>query len=141
MGLDAKRTWDVKLNDLNESLALDSGDVVRALRIVVGMDNQPVATASDTKSLARATSDEKTEDAEAPRLASSKLNRMLSAKSGNTPIERAEWTLPSVAPVVGQTYRVQISLKDLTNAISGLSMKIKYPVSYTHLTLPTICSV
>ena len=38
------------------------------------------------------------------------------------PTERAEWTLPSVAPVVGQTYKVQISLKDLTNAISGLSM-------------------
>jgi hypothetical protein len=54
-------------------------------------------------------------------------------RSGNQPTERAEWTLPSVAPVVGQTYRVQISLKDLTNAISGLSMKIKYPVSALRL--------
>jgi hypothetical protein len=133
VGLDAKRTWDVELNDLNGSSALDSGDVVRALRIVVGMDNQPVATASDTKSLARVSAIQATEAADLARLASSKLNRMLSAKSGNTPIERAEWTLPSVAPVVGQTYRVQISLKDLTNAISGLSMKIKYPVGALRL--------
>ena len=70
---------------------------------------------------------------ELPRPASSKLNRTLAAKSGTTPTERSEWTLPSVAPVVGQTYKVQISLKDLTNAISGLSMKIKYPISALRL--------
>jgi hypothetical protein len=133
VGLEEKRSWDVALNDLNGSQTIDSGDTVKALRIVVGMDAQPVATASDTKSLARASAHQATEAVDLPRQASSKLNRTLAAKSGTTPTERGEWTLPSVAPVVGQTYRVQISLKDLTNAISGLSMKIKYPISALRL--------
>ena len=40
-GLEEKRTWDDTLNDLNESGTLDSGDVVRVLRTVLGILPQP----------------------------------------------------------------------------------------------------
>jgi hypothetical protein len=41
VNLEEVRTWDVSLNDLNASGAIDNGDVVKALRTVVGLDPQP----------------------------------------------------------------------------------------------------
>jgi len=43
VGLEEARPWDVPLNDLNDSGTIDNGDVIRALRIVVGLDLQPKA--------------------------------------------------------------------------------------------------
>jgi hypothetical protein len=39
--LDPIRSWDIAANDLNKSQDLDSGDVIRVLRTVVGIDPQP----------------------------------------------------------------------------------------------------
>jgi len=43
VGLEPVRAWDVALNDLNDTKTIGSGDVVKALRFVVGLDPQPKA--------------------------------------------------------------------------------------------------
>ncbi|MBE7502473.1 MAG: choice-of-anchor C family protein [Verrucomicrobiales bacterium] len=39
--LDLPQAWDVVLNDLNQNFDLDSGDVVKILRVLVGLDPAP----------------------------------------------------------------------------------------------------
>jgi hypothetical protein len=141
VGLEERRSWDVALNDLNGTSTIDNGDTVRALRIVVGMDPQPVATASEGKGAIALLS----EPEPGERLAGLAKRKgsgtglgsgqaMSLAKSASTtPPERVEWAVPSAVPVAGQTYTVQLGLKDITNAISGVFLKIRYPVDALRL--------
>jgi hypothetical protein len=141
VGLEERRSWDVALNDLNGTSTIDNGDTVRALRIVVGMDPQPVATASEGKGAIALLSEPEAGE----RLAGLAKRKgsgtglgsgqaMSLAKSASTtPPERVEWAVPSAVPVAGQTYTVQLGLKDITNAISGVFLKIRYPVDALRL--------
>jgi hypothetical protein len=45
-GTESPRPWDVSGNDLNGSATIDSGDVIKVLRTVVGLDPQPTVPAS-----------------------------------------------------------------------------------------------
>ena len=40
-GIEPLRSWDLSINDLNNNNKLDSGDVIRILRVVVGFEKQP----------------------------------------------------------------------------------------------------
>jgi len=40
-GIEPLRSWDLSLNDINNNNNLDSGDVIRILRVVVGFEEQP----------------------------------------------------------------------------------------------------
>jgi NOL1/NOP2/fmu family ribosome biogenesis protein len=106
---DEVRPWDVMLNDLNGSQDLDSGDVIRVLRVVVGLDSQP-----------------------GPRVASGRL-----ARAGNTgTAERAELVLPAAIPVAGQTYKVQFWIRDLESRISGVTTTLRYSTNALRLAGP-----
>ena len=43
-GIEPLRSWDLSLNDINNNNKLDSGDVIRILRVVVGFENSPRQT-------------------------------------------------------------------------------------------------
>jgi hypothetical protein len=110
VGLEEARAWDVGLNDLNTSGNLDNGDVVKALRAVVGLDPQP-SPGSEGKRLAAALG----------------LAKVL----GNTNDVMALELVDGPTATVGQPYRVAMRLSRLKGSLSGLSFAVKYPASLT----------
>jgi hypothetical protein len=108
IGLEEKRTWDVALNDLNGSQTLDSGDVVKALRTVVGMDPQP-GPMGGAKGLAKALALE-------PAPMSTHYSAELALLDG-----------PTIQ--IGRPYRVAVKLKAGRGDLTGLSFSLKYPAS------------
>ena len=96
------------LNDLNGSQTLDSGDVVKALRTVVGMDPQP-GPMGGAKSLATALALE-------PTPASTNYRAELALLDG-----------PTIQ--MGRPYRVAVKLKAGRGDLTGLSFSLKYPAS------------
>ena len=108
--LEEVRTWDVGLNDLNASGAIDNGDVVKALRTVVGRDPQP-SPGSEGKRLASALG----------------LAKVLV----NTNDVMALELLDGPKATEGQPYRVTVRLNRVKGSLSGLSFALKYPASLT----------
>src|SRR5207249_11370994 len=49
-GLETVRPWDGRGNDVNANNSLDSGDVIRVLRAVVGLNPQPQPQSSSSAS-------------------------------------------------------------------------------------------
>jgi hypothetical protein len=106
VGLEERRSWDVALNDLNSSGVLDSGDVVKALRAVVGLDPQPTPSGG----IARAG---------------------LSRQAVNTnEVVVLEFPDGPVA-ALGQPWRVVVRLAKSRQAPSGLSFTLRYPAGLT----------
>ncbi|MBK9137939.1 MAG: VCBS repeat-containing protein [Verrucomicrobia bacterium] len=120
--LEPVRPWDVRANDLNESRSLDSGDVVRVLRAVVGLDPQPRPAGGGA------------------------LGRGAIQPSGaGGPIHGA----PPVAPVLsgpaaillsdaprampGEQIIVRVELAGLGQSISGMSFRIEFPAQALRL--------
>jgi hypothetical protein len=110
VGLEEKRLWDIGLNDLNQSGTLDNGDVIKALRTVVGLDPQP-SPGSEGKRLASALG----------------LAKILV----NTNDVMAIDLLDGPKATVGQPYRVAVRLNRVKGSLSGLSFALKYPASLT----------
>jgi hypothetical protein len=110
VGLEEARAWDLGLNDLNNSGNLDNGDVVKALRAVVGLDPQP-GPGSEGKRLAAALG----------------LAKVLV----NTNEVMALELVDGPTATVGQPYRVAVRLNRLKGSLSGLSFAVKYPASLT----------
>jgi hypothetical protein len=110
VSLEETRSWDVGLNDLNGSLSLDNGDVIKALRTVVGLDPQP-SPGSEGKRLARALA--------------------LAKALVNTNDAMAIELLDGPKATVGQPYRVAVRLNRMKGNLSGLSFALKYPTSLT----------
>jgi hypothetical protein len=108
--LEEVRTWDVGLNDLNASGAIDNGDVVKALRTVVGLDPQP-SPGSEVKRLSNALG----------------LAKVLVNTNDAMAIE----LLDGPKATVGQPYRVAVRLNRVKGSLSGLSFALKYPASLT----------
>ena len=104
--LEEVRPWDVALNDLNGSGLIDNGDVVKALRAVVGLDPQPTS-GSEAKRLANALG-----------LAKAQVNT-----------NDAIILEPIDGPVVtvGQPYRIAIRLNRVQGSLSGLRFTLNYP--------------
>jgi hypothetical protein len=110
VGLEEKRTWDIGLNDLNQSGALDNGDVIKALRAIVGLDPQP-SPGSEGKRLAEALG----------------LAKVLVNTNDLMALELVD----GPTATVGQPYRVAVRLNRLKGSLSGLSFAVKYPASLT----------
>jgi hypothetical protein len=114
VGLEEKRSWDIGLNDLNQSGTLDNGDVIKALRTVVGLDPQP-SPGSEGKRRAGSLS-----LADALGLAKVLVNT-------NDVI--ALDLIDGPTATVGQPYRVAVKLNRVKGSLSGLSFALKYPAS------------
>ena len=110
VGSEETRNWDVGLNDLNASLSLDNGDVIKALRTVVGLDSQP-SPGSEGKRLASALG----------------LAKVLVNTNDVIAID----LLDGPKATVGQPYRVAVRLNRVKGSLSGLSFALKYPASLT----------
>jgi len=108
--LEEVRTWDVSLNDLNASGAIDNGDVVKALRTVVGLDPQPTS-GSEVKRLSNV--------------------QGVAKVLVNTNDAMAIELLDGPKATVGQPYRVAVKLNRVKGSLSGLSFALKYPASLT----------
>jgi hypothetical protein len=106
--LEEVRTWDVSLNDLNASGAIDNGDVVKALRTVVGLDPQPTP-GNEVKRLSNV--------------------HGLAKVLVNTNDAMAIELLDGPKATVGQPYRVAVKLNRVKGSLSGLSFALKYPAS------------
>jgi len=106
----------VGLNDLNASGAIDNGDVVKALRTVVGLDPQP-SPGSEGKRLASGL-----HLADALGLAKVLVN---------TNDAMAIELLDGPKATAGQPYRVVVRLNRVKGSLSGLSFALKYPASLT----------
>lgn len=107
--LEFPRPWDTALNDLNRNGQLDTGDVIRVLRAVVGLDLQPGAgnTALTTLSARSVREVNATPTA-----------RLLSDKSRLVP---------------GEKVKVTVNLSQFANALSGASFKLQYPIEALRL--------
>jgi hypothetical protein len=116
VNLEETRSWDIGLNDLNASLSLDNGDVIKALRTVVGLDPQP-SPGSEGKR----------------RLGSLHLADALGLAKAlvNTNDAMAIELLDGPKATVGQPYRVAVRLNRVKGSLSGLSFALKYPASLT----------
>jgi hypothetical protein len=110
VGLEEKRFWDIGLNDLNQSGSLDNGDIIKALRTVVGLDPQP-SPGSEGKRLASALG----------------LAKVLVNTNDAMAIELVD----GPKATVGQPYRVAVKLNRVKGTLSGLSFALKYPASLT----------
>jgi hypothetical protein len=108
VGLEEMRAWDVGLNDLNDTKTLDNGDVIKALRIVVGMDVQP-GPMGTAKRLPGAVAME-------PTPMSTHYSAELALLDG-----------PTIQ--IGRAYRVVVKLKAGEGDLTGLSFSLKYPAS------------
>ena len=108
VGSEETRSWDIGLNDLNASLSLDNGDVIKALRTVVGLDPQP-GPMGDAKRLSPALVME-------PAPVSTNYSADLVLLDG-----------PAIK--VGRPYRVAVRLKAGRGNLTGLSFSLKYPAS------------
>ncbi len=106
LGLEELRSWDVELNDLNQSSGIDSGDVVKALRIVVGLDAQPTL--------------QRTADLHGPNQESVNTNDLVVLSLPDGPVA-----------TISQPYRVVVKVTRLGRSITGLSFRLNHPASLT----------
>jgi hypothetical protein len=95
---------------LNASGAIDNGDVVKALRTVVGLDPQPTP-GSEVKRLSNV--------------------HGVAKVLVNTNDAMAIELLDGPKATVGQPYRVAVKLNRVKGSLSGLSFALKYPASLT----------
>lgn len=106
-GISTKRPWDDLVNDLNGSTTLDSGDVIRTLRTVVGLEDQPSPPEAD-----RGARSNTPVDPDAP--------RAILVLSQNTGAE-------------GEKIDVRLQLENVGEAFSGASFVLEYPTDALRL--------
>jgi hypothetical protein len=102
--------WDITDNDLNQNHQLDTGDVIRVLRAVVGLDPQPGATNGAMQELSAASV------------------HALDAGSSFVTLESDNQTVSA-----GGTVTVRVVLKDPGTSVSGASFKLSYPAAALRL--------
>lgn len=108
-GFDAPRSWDVQGNDLNKSLTLDSGDVIRVLRAVVGLDPQPQAPMAQLR------------------------QGVLVSGAGALPSSSIELVSDKSTALAGDKITVEAQLKEQTLPISAVSFSLEYPTNALRL--------
>jgi hypothetical protein len=117
-GLEELRTWDVSLNDLNTSGVLDSGDVIKVLRTVVGMNAQPTVRLLGKSSMP------------VLKLMSVEGHPLSIAK----PTDEAAVLSPSVlSGAAGQLVTMQVKLQNTVGGLSGASFVLDYPTNAIRL--------
>jgi uncharacterized repeat protein (TIGR02543 family) len=105
-GLEQVRDWDRIENDLNHSANLDSGDVIRVLRAVVGLDPQPQVQS----------------------LRISKAGPTFIVSSG-----RAVLSPDGLRGQPGDLVTVQVRLQGVTTQVAGTSFTLDYPTNALRL--------
>ena len=114
-GIEPLRSWDLSLNDLNNNNKLDSGDVIRILRVVVGFEKQPKA--------------DKGNDGGGDKTHWELTHHLVRpvAKSGPDG-PTAEITSPDLSDLKpGQVVEVAVSLDGVTDQFRGVSFNLHFP--------------
>ena len=127
VGLDLARPWDIVGNDLNQEAgqdpALDSGDVIKVLRAVVGLDPQP-KPAEVGRGLAQdrhwALMDVANNSSPTAALHSVE-------SSGPWATAKTLVSADRMRAAVGETLVVRVQLNDLPARISGAVFNLDYP--------------
>jgi hypothetical protein len=119
---DIPRAWDVAANDLNQSRDLDSGDVIKVLRVVVGLDPQPEVPGGAGQH---------------GFVAGGRAHVSLHAPVSQPPSEAAGESTALATDQLraspGEFVTVQVWLKDLATAISAASFTLDYPADALRL--------
>jgi hypothetical protein len=128
VGLAEERSWDGGLNDLNQNGGLDSGDVTKVLRAVVGLDVQPNSVVPGAVSGGLRGNVRQFGDPPPSVLVNS--NDLAAFQFPDGPL-----------PKVGQPYHVVVDLTRLDGPISGLSFRLGYPTNALQLVLNQLGSL
>ena len=106
VGLEEVRPWDLPLNDLNGNGILDNGDIIKALRVVVGLDPQ-------------------TQPAQV-------VGRLMTPviRSNTNDVVALE-LLDGPEVETGKPYRVAVRLVRVKDTISGMKFQLNYPQGMT----------
>lgn len=112
IGLETVRPWDVTGNDLNASLDLDSGDVVKVLRVVVELDPTPSLATAGLGATSRA-----------GLMGQARGPVAMALDPGAVAVLKADaW---HAAP--GSTVTVQLRLANVGRSVAGASFRLAYP--------------
>lgn len=118
--LEPARPWDVTGNDLNASQTLDSGDVVKVLRVVVGLDPVPAPMG--------------------PGRAGPGVRRLPAlagpTTAASTPAAAIRLEADRQALWPGERVTVRARLANAPAGLSGLSFQLRYPVEALRLVAP-----
>ncbi len=123
--LEAPRVWDITGNDLNQSGDLDSGDVIKVLRVVVGLDPAPVPTGvrfAGRQPPGRA-------------LAGTRSGKAALAGETSQPRLSLESDVAGASP--GGNVTVRVRLSGLPAGTSGATFRFTYPVASFRLPGPS----
>ena len=127
--LDPPRAWDIAGNDLNQSADLDSGDVIKVLRVVVGLDPAPVPPGLLRAGLQRS-------------------GRALAGTRRGTPSLAGVTAQPGLALATdfagaspGGRITVRVRLQDLPAGTSGVAFRLQYPVAIFSVADAAACKV
>jgi hypothetical protein len=112
IGLDPVRSWDVTWNDVNANTSLDSGDAIRVLRVVAGLDPQPTPQPSGGGSSAD--------------------SRSGLGKAGPAP-ETVVLSADKLRGQPGDLVTVQVRLEGIPTTIAGASFTLNYPTNALRL--------
>jgi hypothetical protein len=107
------RSWDRRANDLNKNGDVDSGDVIRVLRAIVGLDPQPTVTAGDIGKKAQSSGTILSAAATANGFVSLVADKMTAA--------------------AGEKVTVEVRVSGQTKPLSGASFRLEYPVDALRL--------
>jgi cyclophilin family peptidyl-prolyl cis-trans isomerase/formylglycine-generating enzyme required for sulfatase activity len=117
---DPERPWDVALNDLNATGSLDTGDLTKLLRIVVGFDPKPSPLVQPK---AIRTTSMRTMSFAAMSLAPS-IPAFFQNNGTRTPVEvRVSGNLD------GQTLLAEVVLPPMGSALNSLEFELQYPAN------------
>jgi hypothetical protein len=120
--LDVPRAWDIAANDLNQSLDLDSGDVIKVLRVVVGLDPQPEVPGGAGQL-----------GFVADGRAHISLHAPVTQPRSEGAIESAILVADRLRASPGEFVTVQVWLKNLASSISAASFTLDYPADALRL--------
>jgi hypothetical protein len=130
LALDEVRPWDVPLNDLNDTGTIDNGDVIKALRIVVGLDLQPTGAPRGGELSVESRELREEGVTQLSTLNSQLKGRSLRLSGANTnDVLGLEFPDGAVAEV-GNPFRVVVKLVQAGAPISGASFTLSYPSAF-----------
>lgn len=127
--LDVPRTWDIAGNDLNQSGDLDSGDVIKVLRVAVGLDPAPVPPGRLRAGFQRSG------------LSLAGTRRGTPSLAGVTAQPRLSLEADVAGASPGGTFTVRVRLQDLPAGTSGVTFRLQYPVAIFSVADAAACKV
>ena len=123
--LDVPMAWDAAANDLNQSADLDSGDVIKVLRVVVGLDPQPEVPGGAGQHRFVAAGGARVS-----------LHGSVTGPQAEAVGESTSLVADRLRAQVGEFLTVRVGLKDLANPISAASFTLDYPADALRLLNP-----